>query len=71
MKGTIERLRIFYAEQSSFLIQSSKDTGTKVIISIPVEGENEKWHVRFLKVIIVDDEYLVRNLLEPVLTGQK
>lgn len=41
LKGTIERLRIFYAERNLFTIESKKDQGTKVVINIPIEGENE------------------------------
>lgn len=41
LKGTIERLRIFYSEKDLFMVESTKDLGTKVIINIPVRGENE------------------------------
>jgi len=39
--GTIERLRIFYNEEDLFCIESKKNVGTKIIINIPVKGENE------------------------------
>lgn len=39
--GTIERLRIFYNEEDLFFIESKKNAGTRIIINIPVKGENE------------------------------
>lgn len=41
LRGTIERLRIFYGVNQPVTIESKKNQGTKVIISIPVEGEKE------------------------------
>ncbi len=43
LKGTIERLRIFYGKDDLCTIQSQKDIGTKIIISIPIKlgGINE------------------------------
>ena len=39
LKGTIERLRIFYRVNDLFSIESKEYYGTKVVISIPIEGE--------------------------------
>lgn len=41
LRGTIERLRIFYGENDLFSIESTKGEGTRVIISIPVGGGDE------------------------------
>lgn len=41
LKGTIERLRIFYGVNDLFSIHSKKGVGTKVVISIPVKEEKE------------------------------
>lgn len=39
--GTIERLRIFYNDEDLFSIESRENAGTKIIINIPVKGENQ------------------------------
>ncbi len=39
LKGTIERLRIFYGVNDLVSIESTEYIGTKVVISIPVENE--------------------------------
>lgn len=41
LKGTIERLRIFYGVEDLFSIESCKGKGTSIRITIPVEKENE------------------------------
>ncbi|MCX7708504.1 MAG: sensor histidine kinase [Clostridia bacterium] len=41
LRGTIERLRIFYGVEDIFTIESKKGSGTKIRITIPAEGENE------------------------------
>lgn len=41
LKGTIERLRIFYGEGDLVTIDSRKYHGTKISISIPIKKENE------------------------------
>ncbi|WP_207642385.1 sensor histidine kinase [Pseudobacteroides cellulosolvens] len=40
LRGTIERLRIFYASDDCFRIESVIGLGTKITILIPVNGEN-------------------------------
>jgi len=40
LKGTIERLRIFYGSDDCFGIESVVGVGTKITILIPVNGEN-------------------------------
>lgn len=40
LRGTIERLRIFYASDDCFRIESVIGSGTKITILIPVNGEN-------------------------------
>ncbi len=41
LKGTIERLRIFYGVNDLVTIESNEYIGTKVVISIPVESERK------------------------------
>ncbi len=40
LRGTIERLRIFYSSDDCFSIESVIGSGTKITILIPVNGEN-------------------------------
>ncbi len=41
LRGTIERLRLFYGINDPVSIESAKNKGTKVIIHVPVEREGE------------------------------
>jgi two-component system sensor histidine kinase YesM len=41
IRGTIERLKIFYGVKDVFSIESKKTIGTKVTLTIPIKGESE------------------------------
>ena len=41
LRGTIERLRLFYGINDPISIESAKNEGTKVIIRVPIEREVE------------------------------
>lgn len=40
LRGTMERLNIFYNGKSKFEVESKVSEGTKVIIHIPIEQED-------------------------------
>jgi len=42
LRGTIERLRIFYGTDDCFQIESKVNCGTKITLLIPITGENEE-----------------------------
>ena len=67
LRGTIERMRIFYESDIDYTIQSTKGKGTTIVLRVPVMKEMKV----MMKVLLVEDEVGTRNLLRIIVNWEE